>query len=268
MRPVSAPPVTITILTPVRDAVATVAETLASVAAQTRPADQHLVIDGGSTDGTLDVLAAQPGLDWTSAPDRGLAHALNRGLARATGDVVGTLNADDVYLPHTLALVAAAFEREPDRLWLTGRCPIVDAHGREIRRPISAYKHALLRRYTLGRYLTHNFLSAPATFFRRDALEAIGGFDERYRISVDYDAQLRIARRGDPIVLDEELARFRAVPGTLSASGYPRQFREHAEQARRHGAGHPAAVAANQVLSAAIVGGYAAMGVARRIAAR
>ena len=124
---------------------------------------------------------------------------------------------------------------------------------------VTAYKNALLRRYSLALYLTHNFVSAPATFFRRAALEEAGGFDERYRISVDYDLQLRIARRHDPVILERYLAAFRMVEGTLSMSGFRTQFREHAEQARRHGDGHRAAVAINQVLSAAIVGVYDGM---------
>src|SRR5204862_487730 len=83
------------------------------------------------------------------------------------------------------------------------------------RRSITAYKNALLRRYSHRLYLTHNFISSPATFFRADALRAVRGFDERYRISVDYDVQLKLARRGDPIVLDRDLAAFRMTAGTL-----------------------------------------------------
>ncbi len=108
-------------------------------------------------------------------------------------------------------------------------------------------------------------MSAPATFFRTAVLRELGGFDERYRISVDYDLQLKLARRGDPVVLDRDLACFRMAEGTLSMSGFRTQFREHAEQARRHGRGHPGAVALNQVLSAGIVGTYEVM---RRMRAR
>ena len=114
-------------------------------------------------------------------------------------------------------------------------------------------------------YLTHNFISAPATFFRRDLLQRHGGFDERYRISVDYDLQLRIAREHDPVVLHRHLASFRMVEGTLSMSGFRTQFREHAEQARRHGRGHAGAVAVNQLASAAIVAAYEVMRRARAV---
>jgi glycosyltransferase involved in cell wall biosynthesis len=249
----------LTIITPCLNAVATLPATLASVRAQAYPGLEHIVVDGGSTDGTLDVLRAAEGVRWISEPDRGLSHALNKGITMATGDVIGELNADDVYERGALAAVGAALRDRPDAVWLTGYCRIIDGDGREIRQPVTAYKNWLLRRYSLGLSLTHNFVSAPATFFRRAALAEAGGFDERYRISVDYDLQLRIARRHDPLVLPRYLASFRMAEGSLSMSGFRTQFREHAEQARRHGAGHRTAVAANQVISAGIVGAYELM---------
>jgi len=258
---------TITILTPCLNAARTLPATLASVRAQDHPGVEHIVVDGGSTDGTLDLLRAAPEVRWISEPDRGLAHALNKGIAMAAGDVVGELNADDLYAAGALAAVAEAFADHPEAPWVTGSCPIIDARGREIRRAVTAYKDLLLRHYSLGLYLTHNFVSAPATFFRREALAAVGGFDERYRISVDYDLQLRVARLGDPVVLRRPLAAFRMAEGSLSMAGFERQFAEHAEQARRHGAGHPAAVALNGVLSKGIVVAYRALRARRRLLA-
>jgi glycosyltransferase involved in cell wall biosynthesis len=254
----------ITIVTPAYNAAATIEQTLASVRAQDYAGElEHLVIDGASTDGTV-ALLAQAGVRYVSEPDRGLAHAMNKGFELARGEIVGELNADDVYAPGALAAVGKAFAANPRAEWVTGRCTIIDGDGREIRRAVTAYKNALLRRYSLGLYLTHNFVSAPATFFRRDALLQLGGFDERYRISVDYDLQLKLARRGDPVVLRRTLSSFRMVEGTLSMSGFERQFAEHAEQARRHGDGHRVAVAANQALSRAIVLAYRALRASRR----
>jgi hypothetical protein len=181
--------------------------------------------------------------------------------------VIGELNADDAYEPGALRSVGEAFDAHPETKWLTGLCRIIDGDGREIRRGVTTYKNALLRRYSLPLYLTHNFISAPATFFRRETLVEVGGFDERYRISVDYDLQLRIARMHDPLVLDRYLASFRMVDGTLSMSGFRTQFREHAEQARRHGHGYPVPVAANQAISWAIVTAYEAMRGVRRLRA-
>jgi glycosyltransferase involved in cell wall biosynthesis len=249
----------LTIITPCLNAAATLPAALASVRAQAYPDLEHIVVDGGSTDGTVELLRDAEGIRWISEPDRGLSHALNKGIAMARGDVIGELNADDVYEPGALAAVDAALRARPDAMWLTGYCRIIDGEGREIRKPITAYKNWLLRRYSFGLYLTHNFVSAPATFFRRAALDEAGGFDERYRISVDYDLQLRIARRHDPIVLRRYLSAFRMVEGTLSMSGFRSQFWEHVEQARRHGDGHRAAVVANHAISAGIVEIYTGM---------
>jgi glycosyltransferase involved in cell wall biosynthesis len=254
----------ITIVTPSFNAATTIRETLASVRAQEVEGVEHIVVDGGSTDGTLDILRETPGLRWISEPDRGLADAMNKGIAMATGEILGELNADDVYAPGALRAVGEAFAMHPDAEWLTGRCTIIDGSGEEIRRGVTRYKNALLRRYSFGLYLTHNFVSAPATFFRTGVLRALGGFDLRYTASLDYDLQLKFARRGDPVVLDRELARFRMTEGTISMSSFEHQFREHAEQARKHGDGHPAAVAANRVLSRAIVLAYSGMRRARR----
>lgn len=254
----------ITIVTPSFDAAATIEQTLASVRAQDYAGQlEHVVVDGASTDGTV-ALLARAGVRHVSEPDRGLAHAMNKGIQLARGEVIGELNADDVYEPGALAAVGEAFAAHPAAEWVTGPCNIIDADGQEIRRGITAYKNALLRRYSLPLYLTQNFISAPATFFRRDVLRELGGFDERYRISVDYDIQLRFARRGDPVVLDRTLSNFRMVEGTLSMAGFERQFAEHAEQARRHGDGHRVAVAANLAISRGIVLAYRGLRAARR----
>jgi glycosyltransferase involved in cell wall biosynthesis len=254
----------ITVVTPCLNAAATLPEALESVRAQGYPRLEHVVVDGGSTDGTLDILRSADRVRWISEPDRGLSHAMNKGIAMARGDVIGWLNADDRYLPGALDEVGRALEARPDALWLTGRCRIIDGDGREIRRWVTAYKNAFLRRYSLALYLTQNFISAPATFLRRQAFEAVGLFDERYRISMDYDLYLRLARRADPLVLDRELSDFRMAEGSLSMSGFETQFREHAEQARRHGDGHPVAVAFNQLSSRLIVLVYSTMRRMRR----
>jgi GT2 family glycosyltransferase len=248
------------IVTPCLNAGATVAAALASVRDQGYAPLEHVVVDGGSTDGTMDVVrAAGDHVRWISEPDRGLSDAMNKGIAMARNDVVGWLNADDVYLPGALQQVADAFARRPDAEWVTGRCLIIDADGNEIRRGITRYKDALLRRYSFPLFLTQNFISAPATFVRRDALRAVGGFEERFRYSMDYDVWLKLGRRSAPVVLDTPLACFRMAEGSLSMSGFERQFREHEQNAREHGAGHPFAVAANAGMSRAIVATYRAM---------
>jgi len=246
----------ITIVTPCLNAAATIAETLASVRAQRYPGLEHVVVDGGSTDGTLAVLERAEGIKLLSEVDRGRSDAANKGIGLATGEVIGFLNADDLYEPGALLTVGEAFAERPDAMWVTGRCRIVDQNGKEIRRLVTSYKNFLLRRWSFPLYLTQNFVSDPATFVRLEALDEAGRFDERYTISMDYDLWLRVAARHDPHVLERYLACFRMVEGTLSMAGFERQFREHEEIARRHGGSHRIAVTANVAMSRAIVGVY------------
>jgi GT2 family glycosyltransferase len=246
----------ITVVTASYNAADTIGETLRSVREQGYGGEvEHIVVDGGSTDGTVDIVQAH-GLRYVSEADRGLTHAINKGIAMAHGDVVGSLNADDTYLPGALALVGRAFADHPAAEWVTGRCLIVDADGNEIRRGVTRYKDLFLRHHSYALHLVQNHVSAPATFARRAALDAVGGYDERFRYSADYDMWLKLGRRSDPVVIDEPLATFRMAGETLSLTGFEDQFAEHAQNAREHGDGHPFAVALNQAASRAIVAAY------------
>ncbi len=254
----------ITIVTPCLNAAGTIEEALESVRTQGYPSVEHLVIDGGSTDGTLAILERADGIRFVSEPDGGRAEAVNKGLGMAQGEVVGWLNADDRYEPGALAAVGEAFARAPDRGWVTGYCRIIDGDGREIRKRVTAYKNAFLRRFSFGLYLTQNFVSDPATFVRRAVVQEVGPVDPTLPTAHDYDLWLRVAHRGDPIVLRRYLSSFRMTEGTLSMEGFERQFAEHAEVARRHGEGHRVAVAANAAMSRMIVLVYRVLRARRR----
>ncbi len=248
----------ITIVTPSLNSAGTIAETLRSVRDQRYEGPlEHVVVDGGSSDQTLDIVRAA-GLRYVSEPDRGLTHALNKGIAMAEHEVVGSLNSDDTYLDGALAAVGRAFAATPKREWVTGRCLIVDADGHEIRPGVSAYKDFLLRRHRFAVHLVNNYVSAPSTFARLSALRAVGGYDERFHYSADYDMWLKLGRRGPPVVLDRPLATFRMAGDSLSLTGFEQQFREHAQNAREHGAGHPLPVALNRMASRGIVLAYRA----------
>lgn len=255
----------ITIVTPCLNSAKTIQQTIDSVAGQGYAGElEHLVIDGGSSDGTLEIVR-RSGLRFISEPDRGLAHALNKGVALARHDIFGELNADDVYLPGALTSVGEAFASQPGKDWATGPCLIIDAEGREIRRLVTAYKSFLLRHWTFRSHLIQNFVAAPSTFVRTSVLREIGGFDERFRYSMDYDVWLTLGRRGPPIVLDTSLAAFRMAGESLSLTGFERQFQEHAVNAAEHGDGHRVAVMANRLSSRAIVAAYRLAGATDRL---
>jgi glycosyltransferase involved in cell wall biosynthesis len=256
----------ISIVTACLNAADTIERALESVAAQAYPDVEHVVVDGGSTDGTLEILR-RAGVRFVSEPDEGRPDAVNKGVAMTSGELIGFLNADDLYEPGALRAVGEALAERPDAGWATGYCRIVDGQGEEIRRPVTAWKNLLLRHWSYPLYLTHNFVSDPATFVRRSALEQAGPLDPGLRISHDYDLWLRVGRRHEPLVLRRYLASFRMAEGTLSMAGFELQFREHAECARRHGEGRRMAVAANAAMSRLIVATYRAMRLVRRAVA-
>ena len=262
-RPVELP--SITIVTPCLNAAATIEECLASVRRQDYPRLEHVVVDGGSTDGTLEVLEAAEGVRFISEPDEGRPDAANKGVRISSGEVIGFLNADDRYEPGALRAVGEALKADAGAMWATGYCRIIGADGREIRRAVTAYKNFLLRRFSYPLYLTQNFVSDPATFVRRGALDQVGPLDNRWRISHDYELWLRVARRWRPLVLERYLSSFRMVEGTLSMAGFERQFREHEEVARLHGDGYRLPLVANATMSRAIVLVYRMLRARRRL---
>lgn len=255
----------ISVVTPCLNSAATLQQTLDSVRDQGYPGVEHIVVDAGSRDGTLDLLAAAPGIHYISEPDRGLSDGLNKGIRMSHGDLIGWLNADDVYLPGALEAVSRAYQEHPDALWITGSCIIIGADGREIRRGATAYKNFLLHRYSFRLYLTQNFISSPATFITRAGVNQVGLFDIDLKYSMDYDVWLRLARIADPIIADRPLAAFRMHEGSLSMTGFQHAFAEHAQVARQHGAGHSVPVGVNAAMSRLIVAVYRVLALVRRV---
>ena len=178
----------LSIVTATYNAARTVADSLRSVAAQTHPDIEHWVIDGGSRDGTQAVVQAHAErlAGFVSEPDRGIYDALNKGVRRATGDVVGFLHADDVYAHDgVLARVAQEFD-DPSVDAVYGDLTYVDKA--DLGRVIRYWKAGEFRRERLER----GWMPPHPTFYvRRSVYERLGGFDTRYRIAADYDCVVR-----------------------------------------------------------------------------
>jgi glycosyltransferase len=226
------PPV-VSVVTAVLNRAATLAEALASVQAQQAVKVQHVVIDGASTDGSLELLRAQGGRIsvLVSEPDEGIYHALNKGLAHATGDIVGFLHSDDVYAhERVLAHVAAAFDE-----------PAVDAVYGDLDYVTADATH-VLRRWRSGAYTPSRLAKGwmpphPAFFARRSVYERLGTFDTAFHIAADYDWLLRVLGPGrvQPIYLPEVLVRMRwGGASNRSLGRLLRKSREDLLALRRH----------------------------------
>lgn len=253
----------ISIVTPSFNQAHFIERTIESVLAQQGDFElEYRVVDGGSTDGTVEILKRYGDrLTWTSEPDKGQVDAINKGLRVATGDVVGWLNSDDVLLPGGLARVAQAFEQPVE--WVHGRCKIIDEHDREVRRWISAYKHYRCKRHTFENFLTEDYVSQMTTFWRRSAHAEVGYIDPNIRFAFDHDFFLRLAKRGAPVYIEEPIACFRWYETSKSGGGYSVQMRETAELSGRYG-GSAWTQARAKLKMHAVVNIYRLMGYARQ----
>ena len=213
-------------------------QTSRSILSQTGDFDlEWIVVDGGSTDGTIELLGAlssDPRVRWISGPDRGQSHAINKGMEMSSGDVVAWLNTDDLYTPGALAAVANGFSQNPAAQWLVGRYEIIDAEGRVIRGPVARYKGRSLRRYSYRALLRENFISQPAVFWRRDFGRRVGPLDESLHYTMDYDLWLRMGREAPPMFLDKVLAQFRLHESSKTGQVNREQFDEQYRVACRY----------------------------------
>lgn len=225
----------ITVITPSFNQARFIERTIRSVLDQDYPNLEYIVIDGGSRDGTVDILRKYEGrLTWVSEKDKGQTDAINKGIERSTGDIIAYLNSDDVYEKDAFARVAEYFSVHPDAMWLTGKCRIIDEQDREVRRPITAYKNFLLRHFSYSLLLVTNPVSQPATFWRREALREIGLFDEDQHLVMDYHYWLRMGRKYPLEVLDAYLAGFRVYAASKTSSSFPTTFKQEMVMARTY----------------------------------
>lgn len=182
------------------------AETIQSVLTQEYADLEYLLVDGGSSDGTLEIIksfaAQDPRIRWISEPDEGISDAFNKGLAMSTGELVGIINSDDTYSPGALESVAQAYLADPG----------VDVlHGDMIRfqgdRPLFLLKPGKVA----GNIWYEMPLNHPATFVTRRAYAQVGGFDLGLKVAMDYELVLRLYRAG---------CRFRYIDRVLANMRY------------------------------------------------
>ena len=203
----------ISIVTPSFNQGKFIEEAILSVSNQKYSDVEHIVIDGGSTDETIEVLKKFSHLKWISEPDSGQAEALNKGLTMATGDIIGWLNSDDAYLSSTFDIVLEFLTAHPDVALTYGYVYVIDAKSRIIRKRVTPeFDFGMMVR--LG-----TCYAQPTFFFRREVLTQVGFMDATLRQAMDYDFILKVGQKLTVRKLPRILGSYRTHPGSMSHSG-------------------------------------------------
>ena len=176
----------VSIVTPSYNQGQFIEETIRSVLLQGYPSVEYFIMDGGSTDGSVDIIRRYaPWLSsWVSEKDRGQVDAINKGWARSHGEIVAWLNSDDVYLRQVLSHQVWALCQHPESGLVYGEAVFTDVHGRPLR-PFHA------RPFSRRRLLHVNLVPQPTAFFRRNLIETCGGLDASFQSAFDYEFLLR-----------------------------------------------------------------------------
>jgi glycosyltransferase involved in cell wall biosynthesis len=233
--PTSAGPL-VSIITPTLNQGRFIEATLRSVMQQTYPRIEHIVVDGGSSDGTLDILRAHEhryALSWTSEPDEGMYDAINRGLARSTGEIVAYLNSDDVYTPWAVESVVEHLQRSRADVVFGDAILTLedDVHPRLAFQP--PFSARILRRT--------GTLVQPAVFWRRRVQERLGAFDRRLRYVADMEYWLRAQQHFAFERVDEVLTLERHHPDAKTSANADAVARETRLVRRAYGSTSPGA---------------------------
>lgn len=224
------------VVTPSFNQGAFIRDAVGSVWEQNYPTCEHIVMDGGSTDETVSTLqelsqsVAATTLRWSSEPDHGQAHALNKAFAFATGDIIGWLNSDDRYRPGAFHKVARIFEQNPEVDLVYGDYTWMDAHGgvRRVRREIPFSRFILLYHRVL-------YIPTTATFFRRRIIDEGNLLDETLHYALDFDFFVHLSAHGYRFLhIREVLADFRLHEASKTCSTPERQLRELKDIMRRY----------------------------------
>jgi len=182
----------ISIVTPSYNQGKFIEQTIRSVLLQRYPKLEYIIIDGGSSDESVEIIGRYSGWlsYWISEPDEGQSHAINKGMMKATGELVAWLNSDDWLEPNALQSAALAFRQAPaGSAGITGRCRWCRGDQTEIRLAKTVY-HSLLRKTV--RY----GLQQPSTFFSKEIFDLVGGLDQKLHYVMDKDLWLRFQSRG------------------------------------------------------------------------
>ena len=206
----------VSIITPSYNQAPFLEQTIQSVFEQDYPSIEYVVVDGGSTNNSAEIIKkyADRLAYWISERDSGQAEAINKGFARANGEILAWLNSDDYYMHNTVSAVVRCFEQNPDVVMLYGDMLAVDGEGQTI----NVLKYQQL---SLEDLLCFQIIGQPSVFFRRSALEKTGLLDPSFHFMLDHHLWIRLAQQG----------RILHIPQVWSAARYHPQAKNRARAA-------------------------------------
>ena len=204
--------------------------TINSVLNQDYPNIEYIVIDGGSEDGSVDILKEyEDSFEWISEPDRGQSHAINKGFARARGTILGYLNSDDILYPGSISTVVKQFHKNPEVDMLYGKADYIDKEDKKT----GMYNTDV---YSFERNMFDCCICQPASFWRKRVADIVGKFDESLHYAMDYDYWLRMDRAGGRILhIPDILAASRRYEETKTLSQREEIFSEIFKICKTHG---------------------------------
>lgn len=220
----------VSIVTPAFNQAQFLRRTVDSVLGQTYPNLEYIVVDGGSSDGSAEILRSYGNrFTWTSEPDRGQSHAINKGFTRARGEILAFLNSDDVLLPSATETVVRYLQDHPDWDLVYGTADYIDEHDN-----VTGSYHTA--DYTFTRLMHNCCICQPATFWRATAAQLVGPFNESLSYAMDYEYWIRLDRASAKLVhIPERLAQSRLHASSKTRTARRQIYREIFEVSRREG---------------------------------
>jgi glycosyltransferase involved in cell wall biosynthesis len=219
----------VSIITPSFNQAPYLETTIRSVLEQDYPRLEYIIVDGGSTDGSLEIIQryADRLAWWISEPDRGQTDAINKGFRRAKGEVFAWINSDDYYLPGAISQAVASLQAHPAATLVYGDADLVDEHGQRIGR--------FPARQTDLPHMLRGSVHIPqqASFFRAALWPMVGPLDSTFYFAMDYDLWLRLAKHGPFVYTAQRWAAFRLHGSNKTRLSDDRCYPEMIRAARR-----------------------------------
>ena len=222
----------ISVITPSFNQGEFIEETIRSVISQNYPNLEYIIVDGGSTDNSVQIIKKYANkypkiIRWVSEKDKGQSDAINKGLKMSTGEILCYLNSDDCFTSKALFFVAEFFLTYKEAYWLTGDYEIIDERGRKIQDYIRIYKKILRLFPSKFMIKIANFINQPSTFWKREIYNQVGELNLSYKYNMDYDYWLRIFKKGYKLYyLPYKLSKFRIHRKSKGGLHYWQQFKE------------------------------------------